>query len=172
MPTTSNLDTVELGACDITWNGNNLGVTIGGVDVKITYQTKEITVDQYGNTPINEYVMGATIEVTAPLAESDLEKLALTMPDAVLVADATKKKLSVKTGSGVNLREKAAQLIIHPRNKATDLNSDLVIPLATPIGNIEYKYSHEDVRVYPVTFKGYPNSTTGLLFFWGDNTVT
>lgn len=171
MTTASDITMVDLGACDITWNGNNLGVTIGGVDVKIATQTKEIMVDQYGATPINEFVQGATIEVTCPLAESDLEKLALVMPDAVLVTNTTKKKLTVKTGNGVNLRNKAAQLIIHPRNH-TDLNQDLVIPLAAPIGNIEYKYSHEDVRVYPVTFKGYPNNTTGVLYFWGDNTVT
>lgn len=175
-PLVANIENVKLGACDVMLGTNNLGVTKGGVDVTINTPTIEITVDQYGPTPINEYIQGRSIEVKVPMAESDLEKLALVLPGATLVTDhtdATKKKLVVPSNQGTSLRDLAQTLVLHPSGlPADEKNEDLVIPLAAPSGQITYSYTFDNERVYTVTFKGYPDAETGELFTMGDTTAT
>lgn len=75
---------VKLGVCRITWGGVDLGYTKGGVEVAVTTETKKVTVDQFGNSEINEYIMGRTVTVTAPLAETTVENLNRIMPGSSL----------------------------------------------------------------------------------------
>lgn len=77
---------VKLGVCTVTYDGVDLGYTKGGVEVEVKSETKKVMVDQFGNTPINEYVLGRTCTVKAPLAETTLENLARIMPGATLTA--------------------------------------------------------------------------------------
>lgn len=175
MPTTPDVENVKLGACSVLWGTDDLGYTKGGVDVKITTSRKEVTVDQFGPTPINEYITGRMVEVTVPMAESDLDKLALALPGSTLVEDSggSKKKLVVKTGAGTNLRSLAKKLVLHPTGvDAANKNEDFVIMLASPAGDMEFSFNFEDERVYSVTFKGYPDAVSGELFMFGDETAT
>lgn len=75
---------VKLGVCTVTYDGVDLGYTKGGVEVEVKSETKKVMVDQFGNTPINEYILGRTCTVKAPLAETTLEVLARLMPGATL----------------------------------------------------------------------------------------
>jgi hypothetical protein len=80
----SDTKNVKLGVCEITWNGKNLGYTKGGVDVAVSTSTHKVMVDQFGESEINEYILGRTIKVTTPLAETTLENLVNVMPGATL----------------------------------------------------------------------------------------
>lgn len=75
---------VKLGVCRITWGGVDLGYTKGGVEVEIASETHKVMVDQFGSSEINEYVMGRTCRVKAPLAETTVENLQRIMPGATL----------------------------------------------------------------------------------------
>lgn len=81
-----NTKNVKLGVCRVIYDGYDLGYTKGGVEVEVATETYKVEVDQFGKSPINEYIMGRTVSVKCPLAETTLENLALTMPGAVLTA--------------------------------------------------------------------------------------
>lgn len=175
MPTTPNVENVKLGAANAKWGVDDLGYTKGGIDVAISVASKEVTVDQFGPQAINEYIQGRGVQVTLPLAESDLDKLALAIPGAVLTGSAGgKRKLVVKNGAGTSLRDLARTLVLHPTGvPENQKNDDFIVFLAAPVGDIEFSYSYEDERVYSVTFKGYPDTDAdGELFAFGDDTAT
>jgi hypothetical protein len=80
----SNTRNVKLGVCSVTFNGEDLGYTKGGVEVTIASTTKEVMVDQFGNSPINEYILGRTCTAKVPLAETTLLNLARIMPGSTV----------------------------------------------------------------------------------------
>jgi hypothetical protein len=173
MPTTPNVENVKLGAANVLWGTDDLGFTKGGIDVAISTITKEVTVDQFGPSAVNEYIQGRTVQVTVPLAETDLNKLALALPGSTLVTGAGGKlKLVVGTASGTALRALGKKLVLHPTGlPAGQKNDDFVVKLAAPVGDIEFAFNFEDERVYNVTFKGFPDNATGELFTFGDETA-
>lgn len=79
-----NTQNVKLGVCKVIYKGVNLGLTKGGVEVDVTTQTHPVTVDQYGESIINEFIMKRDIKVTLPLAETTIQNLAATMPGTVI----------------------------------------------------------------------------------------
>src|SRR4051812_23802129 len=81
----SNTENVKLGVCLVTFDGVDLGYTKGGVDVEVATETKKVMVDQFGNSEINEVIMGRTCRAKVPLAETTLENLARIMPGSTLV---------------------------------------------------------------------------------------
>lgn len=172
MPDVAN---VKLGACRVTWNAVDLGFTKGGVEVELTTAKKKIMVDQFGETEVNEYIMGRSVVVRVPLAESDLDLFVSVIPGATLVVDATvptRRKVNIPTGVGVSLRDIAAQLVLHPYNElSTFTDDDFVVPLATASGDLNFAYRHDEERVFMVEFVGYANNTTGLLAVIGDPTA-
>lgn len=167
-----NIENIKLGACDVMYGSNDLGYTKGGVDVTIGTTSKEINVDQFGDTAVNEYIQGRMVTVKIPMAESDLQKLALAIPGSVLTidhTDATKMKLVVSVNQGMSLRDTAIALVLHPTaNISANKIDDFIVPLAAPSGNIEFAYNYNNERVYTVTFKGYPDQSTGALYTFGD----
>lgn len=91
----STTENVKLGVCSVLYDGVNLGFTKGGVEVEVATTTYEVTVDQFGNTPISELITGRTVTATVPLAETTLENLALIMPGSTLVTDGTKATATI-----------------------------------------------------------------------------
>jgi hypothetical protein len=80
----SNTENVKLGVCNVSFDGNDLGYTQGGVEVAVASTTHEVKVDQFGDSPVNEYIMGRTCTAKVPLAETTLENLVRIMPGATL----------------------------------------------------------------------------------------
>lgn len=81
----SDIKNVKLGVCSILFDGVDLGYTKGGVEVSVKTDTYKVNIDQFGKTPINEYVMGREVTVKAPLAETTLENMVRIMPGATFV---------------------------------------------------------------------------------------
>lgn len=163
----SSTQNVKLGVCKITFDGLDLGYTKGGVEVEVTTETHKSTVDQYGNTPIKEYIMGRNIVVRAPLAETTIENLAATMPGTT-VTGTTTKMAAVGTGVGTDLLSVAGELRLHPVGlPEADESEDLVIPKAATAGAMRFAYKLDDERVFNVEFNGYPDDVTGVLFTFG-----
>ncbi|MCK1543424.1 hypothetical protein IVB12_16020 [Bradyrhizobium sp. 179] len=82
----SNTQNVKLGVCSVTFGGVDLGYTQGGVEVTVATTTKKVMVDQFGQSEINEYIMGRTCSAKVPLAETTLDNLVQIMPGATKVA--------------------------------------------------------------------------------------
>jgi hypothetical protein len=100
----SSTENVKLGVCNVLFDGVDLGFTKGGVEVEVATSTHEITVDQLGETPIDEIVTGRTVQATVPLAETTLDNLVAVMPGSELISDGVKATGSVtfSTAAPVN----------------------------------------------------------------------
>jgi len=171
-----NVDNVKLGACSVTWKSTDLGFTKGGVEVEVSTAKKKIMVDQFGETDVNEYILGRSITVRIPIAESDLEILTNIIPGSTLVTDSVdsnKKRIDVPSGAGTSLRALAGALTLHPYDQpASYVDEDVTIPLAAPSGDIQFSFRHDEEKIYAVEFTGYVDNTTGLLYQVGDLTAT
>lgn len=173
--TNTNAENVQLGTCSADFGGVDLGLTKGGVEVTVTTTTHKVTVDQFGNTELNEYITGRSAMVKVPMAETDLTLLAAVIPGAVVVTDGTtptKKKLTVPTSIGVSLRSFADILTLHPIALASnDKTQNFTLPIAAPKGELNFSYKLEEERIFTVEFTGYPDLSTGLLYVIGDPTA-
>lgn len=170
----SDIKNVKLGVCKVTYDSVDLGYTKGGVEVSVKTETHKVMVDQFGKTPINEYIMGREVTVKCPLAETTLENLIKIMPGATLTTDAvdtTKKVVNVPTAIGTNLLDIAKQLVLHPIGKPdADKSDDFTVFKAATAGALQFSYKLEDERVFSCEFNGYPDSN-GKLFAVGDTTA-
>lgn len=92
MPDTAN---VKLGVCQVIYDGLDLGYTKGGVEVEVSTDTHKVTVDQFGQSEINEYVQKRSCVVKLPLAETSLENMIKVLPGATLIDNATKQVSTV-----------------------------------------------------------------------------
>jgi hypothetical protein len=77
---------ISLGVCDVTYNAVDLGATKGGVEVEIKTETYEVKVDQTGETVAKEIIIGTMVTVKVPMAETDLTRIAMVMPQSVSYA--------------------------------------------------------------------------------------
>lgn len=84
---TSSTKNVKLGTCNVFFDGKDLGLTKGGVEVEVSTSTHEVTVDQHGNTPVGELINGRSVSASVPLAETTLDNLVAIMPGSTLVTD-------------------------------------------------------------------------------------
>lgn len=170
----SNTQNVKLGVCRVTFGGTDLGFTKGGVEVSVETQTHEVTVDQMGDTPINEYITSRSCTVTVPLAETTLENLVKVMPGATLVTDtqeSTKKYVTVPTATGQSLLKVAQVLILHPiANAENDKSDDFTVMRAATAGAMSYSYKLDDERIFSCEFKAYADED-GNLFKVGDTSA-
>ena len=170
----SNTQNVKLGVCRVTFGGTDLGFTKGGVEVSVETQTHEVTVDQMGDTPINEYITSRSCTVTVPLAETTLENLVKVMPGATLVTDTqetTKKYVTVPTATGQSLLKVAQVLILHPiANADNDKSDDFTVMRAATAGAMSYSYKLDDERIFSCEFKAYADEE-GNLFKVGDTSA-
>lgn len=80
----SSTKNVKLGVCQVFFDGVDLGYTQGGVEVSVTTETHKVNIDQFGNTTVNEYIMGRQVTAKVPLAETTLDNLVTIMPGATL----------------------------------------------------------------------------------------
>lgn len=173
----SSTENVKLGVCSVKFNNVDLGYTKGGVEVDVSTTTKKVTVDQFGESEINEIITGRSIKVKVPLAETTLENLVAIMPGATLVTDSidpTKKRVDVTNGVGTSLLALAQELRLHPTDlPAGDLSEDLVINKAMTPGAMQFAYKVDDERVFNCEFTGYPDAANGnVLYSVGDTTAT
>jgi len=172
----SKTENVKLGVCRITFDGNDLGLTKGGVEVDVTTNTHAVSIDQFGESVVNEYITKRSIKVKAPLAETTLDNLNIIMPGSSIVvnsSDPTKRRADVKNGIGKNLKKVAKSLKLHPVEVKDPLDDseDLIIPLAATAGAMNFSFKHDQERIFNTEFNGYPNPITKILFTLGNLVV-
>jgi hypothetical protein len=126
----------------------DLGYTQGGITFSVETGSFEILVDQEGDTAISETITGRRVVVTAPLAESDYEKLQKIMPDSSY----SNNLLEVDSGVGGDLMDYADELKILSAQSSSDW---IKVYKAAPIASTTAVFDPRGVRVWNVQFKGY-----------------
>lgn len=157
----------DLGPCTITYNSVVLGATKGGVKFKYTEESKPVNEDQKGVTNVDEIKVGASAcEVEVPLTRATLAILAKVIGGSSYSGN----KIKVNNQVGVSMYDNAQLLIIKPivNNVAsTDTKDWLNIPKAYPKVDFEIGFDNEGQRIYKAIFKGFPDDSTGLIWFMG-----
>lgn len=164
------VDNIELGPCNVTFGGTDLGLTKGGVEVEFSTEVAQITADQFGDTILDDVIRGRNVMVRVPMTERDLEKLAAVFPETTLVGSTT-KRLVFNDGVGTSLRALADELILKPKGAGDD-TKNVTIPLAMAKGDMSFAFKHDEQRVYQVEFTGYVNIVSGQLWNMGDPAAT
>ncbi|MFE8697981.1 hypothetical protein ACFYKT_16690 [Cytobacillus sp. FJAT-53684] len=149
-------------------------ITKGGITFRVNTTKQDITVDQYGDTPVKSVMKGRTCEVKVPFALNDLEKLSKVTPNSKYGKSGTspneKKKLEVYAQAGFDLLKDAKKLVIKPTSSGTTENDWITIPIAGSIADPEYTYNADNERIANIVFVGYPDDK-GLLYILGDASV-
>ena len=66
-----NVEKFKIGACAVTYKGNVLGATGGGVKLDLDMDTYDVKCDQSFNQPMKRIVTAVKLEITIPLMEID-----------------------------------------------------------------------------------------------------
>jgi hypothetical protein len=137
------LTKVEIaGPCKITFDGVDLGHTLGGVLITANREFTKVMVDKYGSTPVDFVLNGTEATIEFQAAQNGWYQLDKAMPetssyDGAGVAD----RADIGGDAGYSLRSDAKQLIIHPlKNAATDFSEDITIYKAVNTSNVELPY--------------------------------
>lgn len=172
---------IKLGPCKVTFDVGGTApivfdTTKGGVVLTYEETTKETTIDQYGNTPVKEIIIGRNATIEVPFAEYDIDKLAKIIPGTTLTTNATtptKKRLDVDASKVIDLYDYAKKVKIEPLAANATANDAVILYKAAPRPNLKFTYSYEGELITNVTFKGYPADGTaiGKLIAFGDETA-
>ncbi|WP_409346762.1 hypothetical protein [Paenibacillus sp. MBLB4367] len=170
---------IKLGPCKVTFDvGGSSPVvfetTKGGVTLTYEETSRDVTVDQFGTTPVKRIITGRKATVEVPFAEYDLEKLAKVIPGSTLTTNGTtpaKKRLDVDASKVIDLLDFAKELKIEPLATNATANDAVTLYKAAPQVKLNYKYDYDNELITGVTFEGFPDSATGFLIAFGDKTA-
>lgn len=163
---------VQVGVCDVSFNGVDLGHTLGGVVVSYEPEYKEVTVDAYGNTPVEKYLIGERLTAKVPLAEFTVANLRNAIPQSQF-AGVANARITIGAKSGKSARDDAYQLVLHPSREGTRRH-DVVFYKAYVDSAIELNHTKEDEKVIEVTFVALVDETKSdgnYLGLIGDSTA-
>lgn len=145
----ADIDNVKIGVCSVTFDDVDLGHTKGGVVLSYAPEYHDVTVDKYGNTPVDEVLIGERFVARVPLAEATLANIQVAIP----AGETDGSKVTVGKDSGESMAASAAELVLHPiANDSDDLSEDVVIYKAVVTNTVEVGFTYDGERVLEVEF--------------------
>lgn len=165
----SNYENIKLGPAKVTFDTTTvLETTIGGVQLNYSATYRETTTDQTGTTPVKKHRTGQAVSVVVPFAEQDLSKLAALLPGSTLISGATSGTKRIEIDAEViDLLDFAKELVLEPISGTVE--DTVTLFKAAPELEISQSYTHDNERVWNVTFVGYPDAANAnKLFSIGD----
>lgn len=151
-----NIQNVRMGVASISFAGNDIGHTLGGVKVTITRKLTDIKVDKYGDSPVDKVVTDEQVKVTMKVAEPVVALLKNALPESEYATGSglVGTRLGVAAGEGASLRTGAAVLVLHPLNRAvSDFTEDLTVYLAVATASPVINYEVSNQRVFDLEFE-------------------
>lgn len=147
-----------------------LDITKGGIVFTATFTKQDVTVDQYGDTPVKSIIKGLTAQVAVPFALYDLNRINKVTPGSKLIEKDDKRKLNVYAKAGYDMLTNAKPLVIKPTDPDATEDDWITIPKAGPLPDLNYTYDSDNERITNVTFASYPNmAREGLAFVFGED---
>lgn len=164
---------ITIGTCDVEWDGDDLGHTVGGVVVTYTPEYADIHADLYGNSVVDKRLLGETVEITMTLAQWDIDG---TLEAALPIAgtgSATKREMGSEAAK--SLLDEAGALVLHPsRLDPTDRSENITVYQAAVASAVPINYQNDTQKGLEVTFIGLVDTAKNdgnLLFLVGDSTT-
>lgn len=164
----------DLGPCIIEWGTTDLGAYWEEVRFKFETGFADVFEAVMGNMPVDSVFTGASnVEVTVPFTRITLANLASIIPGGS--ASGSSGVVVYDNQVGLSMYSLAKPLFIKPTtNGVAAVNGCwLKIEKTYPIPNYDLAYNLKDQRVYPTTFKCFPDATTKKVWSIGKvNTTT
>lgn len=156
----ANIQNVRIGDCDLFLDEIHLGHTKGGVDFKFERSFEDLTVDKFGETPLDMALTGQNLTVEANLAEITNDVMNVAVPEGKYAIGSRDDNLGLGTDAGYLLRTDAKPLRLHPRNKpANNFDEDIYVWLAVSSEPLELGFKIDEQRVVKVTFRALVDET-------------
>lgn len=150
-----------------------LGLTKGGVELTYTPEYHDITVDQFGKTPVDAVLIGEGVVAKVPLAELDMSKMQMFAHTATW--DSDKHKLTFGRLPGFRLGNVAGRLRLHPLYAGKSTLEDVTVYKAVNKGNLVLNYKLEEESLLNCEFHGMierSHTEGSYLFEIGDSSVS
>lgn len=163
---------VKVGVCTVTYNGTDLGHTVGGVEVVYEPTYHDVIVDKFGETVVEKVLMGEKLTAKVPLAESTIANMRNAIPQSQF-AGAGNARILIGKSSGQSARASAYQLVLHPQNEGTRA-FDVVFHKAYVANEITLAHKVDETKVIEVEFEALLDETksdNNYLGFIGDSTA-
>lgn len=141
---------VQLGACQVTFNGTDLGHTKGGVEVSYEPVYHEVTVDTYGETVADMRLIGEKLIAKIPLAEFSIANLKVAMPQGTF-GGAGNARITIGSKAQKKASAEAAQLVLHPLDQGTRQH-DIVIHKAYVSSQVVLPHRNDEEKIMEVEF--------------------
>lgn len=145
-------------------------ITKGGISFGVSTSVQEVTVDQFGETPVKSIMKGRKAETTVPFALHDLKRLGAVMPNSKYVEEGTKKALFVSANAGFDMLSTAKKMVIKPTDPNATANDWITVPNAAASADPDYTFDPDNERIANITFNAFPEAN-GTLYILGDETV-
>ena len=148
----ASITNVKVGVCEVTFNDVAMGHTKGGTEVSYEPVYHDVTVDKYGETVVEKYLVGEKLTAKVIFAESTIANFKKVMPMGTL-AGAGDARITLGADSGKKASDNAYELVLHPQNEGTRAY-DVVIHKAFASSPVMLPFLVDGERVYEVTFEG------------------
>lgn len=163
---------VKVGVCTVSYNGVDLGHTVGGVEVTYEATYHDVIVDKYGETVVEKKLVSERYMAKVPLAEYTIANLKAAIPQGQYQG-AANARIHFGASSGKSAKDNSAQLVLHPINEGTR-KFDVVLHKAYVANTITLQHKVDETRVVEVEFEALLDETksdNNYLGFIGDSTA-
>lgn len=167
---------LTLTPCRVTFNGVDLGATLGNVTISPKYSKVPLKADQFGDqTDIDYVVNGFSVTVETEIAETALkDNWKVVFPNGRLVTSGGNKAMYFENMVGDKDSSHAAVLLLHPlSNVDGDLSQDHKFYKAVASAESQYVFSPNTQGKLKIVWRVLPD--TGVVpprfYFYGDPAV-
>jgi hypothetical protein len=165
---------MDIGPCQVYWDGDDLGGTLGNVTINFKYEKAPFKADQTGSALLDEAISGMEVTVETEFTQTrDKVLLSKLFPDATLGGTSPNQFLDFKDSVAARqLVPNAKILKLHPIVEAdASENYDWVFWKAVPSEESTYVFSPSDQAKMKIVWKVYLDLsvTPGRIFRMGDD---
>lgn len=167
-----NASNVQLGICDVTINGVNVGHTKDGVEYTYEPVLKDVTVDYYGETPVDSRLIGEKVTVKFRMAEYTIANLGIAHPFGQF-AGAANARRTIGATAGKKASDVYVSAVFHPKDEGTR-RYDLILYKAMVHSTVPIVFKNDEERVIEVELMAYVDETKSdrnYLGMLGDSTA-
>lgn len=167
-----NPQNLELTPVRVTFNGTDLGGTLGNAVISMKYNKAEMKMDQLGTTVVDRAVAGTEITITTELAEVlDKDIWKVVFPHATKAVSGGQEVIYWPSMVGDKDSARAHQLVLHPLSKVdADKSEDFLFYKAVASAESEITYGPEEQARLKIVWNVLPDTSTvpARFFLHGD----
>jgi len=170
----SDLSNVRIGVVEVFVNGVSVGHSKCGAEISYKPEYTDLTVDQFGDTPVDKALKSETFSAKISLAEITAANLKKAIPTGTLSTDGAKNKLTIGRSAGYKLSATAMQIKLHPIANTNDISEDVIIHKGVIISEAKLTKKFDEQEVVEIEILALVDATKtdgNYLATIGDTTI-